>query len=366
MSPRAIPGRGVRRRWLSRADVGGYTPSMAAALEPIAHTPGAAWYAVRDAAVPAFLVSTPESREVVNRPEIVGCAYTTLLRRALTAALETAPFRDEILSAAEHEVCVLHFLRGGLNFGIREALHDGLHLVRHGSAFLSSQRRRGMSGRWHVEEDQYRKIQVPERAVLLVGDVVATGATLEHGFRTIATQLRTVGGSIRRLIVFTIGCRQLETILAENDRRLRQSFPGYEGATAIYLEGRFTLVGDESPLRIAVPGTDLVRLDALLAPELVATQAEDPAFALERCAVYDAGSRAFEVPAYLDDVLGYWQRVAVLADEGLTLAEALAERRPDAPVPVEGADAAALARLCARRIETLSALAAERAVPTAR
>lgn len=331
---------------------------MTVALHELSRTAKAAWYGVPDAAVRAYVVSTPESREVINRPEIVGCAYTNLLQRAMTSALATAPFRDEIVAVEEHQVCVLHFLRGGLNFGLREALHDALHLVRHGSAFLSSQRKRGEGGCWRVEEDQYRKIDVPEGAVLLVGDVVATGATLEHGFRTIATQLRTVGGSMQRLLVFTIGCERAEAVLAENDRRLRQSFPGFEGTTVVYVEGRFTLAEERTPLRIHVPGTDLVRLDALLAPELVASQAEDPAFALERCAVYDAGSRAFDVPAYVDDVLGYWQGVAALAARGFTLAEALAERRPDAPIP-DDADAAALARLCERRIATLSAFDVE-------
>lgn len=332
--------------------------SMTAALEELTRTAKAVWYRVLGAQVPAYMVSTPESREVINRPEVVGCAYTTLLRRATSAALATAPFREEIRATPEREVCVLHFLRGGLNFGLRESLHDALHLVRHGSAFLSSQRTRGDGGCWRVVEDQYRKIDIPERAVLLVGDVVATGATLEHGFRTIATQLRTMGGSIRRLYVFTIGCGRLETILEKNDRLLKRSFPEYEGATAIYLEGRFALAEDDTPLRIAIPGTDLIRRDALLAPELVASESEDPAFSLERCAVYDAGSRAFDVPTYLDDVLGYWQQLAALAAEGLTLAAALAERRPGAPVPAK-ADAAALAALCARRIATLLAPDAE-------
>lgn len=329
---------------------------MTAALDPITRTAQASWYAVAGSAIRTYVVSTPESREVVNRPEIVGCAYTTLLRRAMTSVLTTAPFRDELLSAEEHEICVLHILRGGLNFGVREALHDGLHLVRHGSAFLSSQRRRGESGGWWVEQDQYRKLDVPERAIVLVGDVVATGATLEHCFRTVATHLRTVGGSIRRLFVFTIGCSRLEEILARKDRRLRQSFPDYEGTTAVYLEGRFTLVREDTPLRLAIPGTDLVRADALLAPEFAASQAEDPAFPLERCAVYDAGSRAFDVPSYVDDVLGYWQGVHALAADGFTLTEALAERQPGAWV--EGGDADALARICERRIAALCTLGA--------
>ncbi|MDX1744890.1 MAG: hypothetical protein R3324_03035, partial [Halobacteriales archaeon] len=36
--------------------------------------------------------------------------------------------------------------------------------------------------------------------------------------------------------------------------------------------------------------------------------------------------RAFDLPEYLDDVAGYWRRTRALAEEGFTLADALAER----------------------------------------
>jgi hypothetical protein len=248
----------------------------------------------------------------------------------MTVALATAPFRPAIEAHAESRVCVLTFLRGGLNFDLRNALHDACGLTTHSSAFMSSQRYM-LDGRWIVREDNYRKLRVPPGALILTGDVVATGVTVEHGLEVVLEQLKAIGSSLRGLVFFTIGCERLEQLLAGFDRKFRAAFPGpdgYAGSAAVYLEGRFRLVARADELRIGLPGTDLVRRGCLLAPEFEASQHEAVAYPLERCTVYDAGSRAFDIPCYVEDVVGYWRQVAALAEGGFTLAEALDERWP--------------------------------------
>jgi hypothetical protein len=66
-----------------------------------------------------------------------------------------------------------------------------------------------------------------------------------------------------------------------------------------------------------------------MAPELFRTQYDALAYVLERCVIYDAGSRAFDVPTYVDDVRSFWEQVLELALDGLTLEEALEERWPE-------------------------------------
>jgi hypothetical protein len=278
-----------------------------------------------------YVVSTPESRAVCNRPELLGVGYTRALERAMTSVLARAPFRPMIEAHTESRVCVLTFLRGGLNFDLRNALHDACGLTTHSSAFMSSQRYM-LDGRWTVREDMYRKLRVPRGALILTGDVVATGVTVEHGLEVLLEQLEGIGSSLRGLVFFTIGCERLEQLLAGFDRKFRAAFPpgpdGYEGSAVVYLEGRFRLVASSDELRIGLPGTDLVRRGCLLAPEFEASQHESVAYPLERCTIYDAGSRAFEIPSYVEDVVSYWRQVAGLAAGGLTLAEALEERWP--------------------------------------
>ena len=63
-----------------------------------------------------------------------------------------------------------------------------------------------------------------------------------------------------------------------------------------------------------------------MAPEFVESQYKNPMFPVERCTIYDAGSRAFEPECYLRDVLEYWEEVATF--HGLSFTDYLAERAP--------------------------------------
>jgi hypothetical protein len=230
--------------------------------------------------------------------------------------------------APETSLCVLHLLRGGLNFGLRGALGQAFGFVRHGSAFMSSQRCQA-GGAWGVAEDSYRKLDIPDGAVLLIGDVVATGVTLEHGLEVLRRHMLDIGVAPKAMVFATLGGPRAEEVLTATHRRWRESFPGFTRTCLTYIEGRFTLAGEQSPLRIREPGTDLLRRDALLAPEFALSQFESLAYPLERCTIYDAGARAFTIPAYTHDVIDYWEQVGALAREGWSLREALLERWPE-------------------------------------
>ena len=274
-----------------------------------------------------LVVSTPETRAICNQPEIVGVDYTNRLRTAVTRTLRGLQRTGLLPDVPGEQHAVLHILRGGLNFGIREALHEALGFDRARAAFLSSQRFEE-GGAWQVREDTYRKLNVPDGAVLHCGDVVATGVTLRHGFETLLDHLEATGTGLRGIVFYTIGGEQTEALLEELAPRLQALDVSYEGATVVYFEARFRLADEDTPMRVALPGTDLLRTEALLAPAFAASQWDAVTHPLERCSIYDAGSRAFDVPAYLEDVREYWRQVAGFAASGWTLAEALAERWP--------------------------------------
>lgn len=300
-------------------------------LERVRRTSAASWYAIRGdhaGAVERYVVSTAGSRAVANRPELLGVAFNLALQDCMATSLTSAPFRPLLEQTPEEKVCVVSFLRGGLNFELRRALHTAYGFNRHSSAFMSSQRYR-QDGRWHVKEDMYRKLDVPRDAVLIMGDVVATGVTMDNGLQVVIDHIQEIGASVRALVFFTIGCHKAEKILARIDERLRAAFPGYERTVLVYLEAKYKLVDSKAELRIGIPGTDLVRRGGLLAPELESSQYDRASYLLERCAIYDAGSRAFDIPQYAEDVVDYWRQVLALADRGWTLGEALLERWPE-------------------------------------
>lgn len=287
----------------------------------------ASWYAFPrdDPQFSRFCVTTPASRRICNAPECLGMAFANRLEQAVHDALRSAPFAGWIHELGEHRACVVHFLRGGLNFAMRGALHRAYGFNAHCSTFMSSQREK-RDGEWIIREDRYRKLVFPPEVLLFAGDVVATGSTLDNGMQVMTDHLLEAGASVRGLVFFTIGGPRAEEILYRLHTRLRECFPAYEATCVVYLEGRFHLVQEGSALRIGIPGTDLVRQGAVLTPEFHLASLHHPAVPMERCVIYDAGSRAFAIPDYLEDVCGYWERVANLAREGWGIHEALHER----------------------------------------
>ena len=88
-----------------------------------------------------YVSSTPETRDICNDPFLVGVNYTRALSAASAATLK-ASVKYSTFDLLEEKTTVLHILRGGLNFGLREALADAFGWNVHPSAFISAQRAR--------------------------------------------------------------------------------------------------------------------------------------------------------------------------------------------------------------------------------
>lgn len=277
--------------------------------------------------VTSWIFTSPETRSIVNDTLVYGIRYTQNLQVGLTKFLQL--FADQLPeNISSQKGNVLHFLRGGLNFELRTALYNAYGWNDYGSTFLSSQRGVDENGKWFVKEDAYHKVTIEKHAIIFCGDVVATGVTLDYGLEKLTQLVKERGGSIRRFIFFTFGCHKAASILKKYATLWSEIFSDFEGIDLVYLEGDFHLANPETETRIKIYGTDLMHRGAVLAPELIASQYENIVYSLERCAIYDAGSRAFYVTEYIADVLEYWQEVKVLADDGVTTKIYLEERAP--------------------------------------
>jgi hypothetical protein len=277
-----------------------------------------------------YIVSTPESRLICNDPFIVGNQYTRLLRKACTSVFTHLADIQKI-NIKEYETIVFHILRGGLNFGLREALADAYGWNCHGSAFISAQRARNSknSEDWHIIESHYKKIYTPKIVTAVFGDVVATGTSLKHAVNELISAVKEQGAQLRSFLFFTIGGKKAEEIICEADKLCRDLFPEYHKSSVVYLEGRFEVANKNTPLFTKITGTDLIRRHSLMTPEFIKSQYEKPSYPLERCTIYDAGSRAFWVPEYMEDVLEYWRNVKLLSESGIDFENLLAKRFPD-------------------------------------
>lgn len=276
-----------------------------------------------------YVASTPESREICNKPEIAGVRYTDMLESAVTSVLQQFPPASSLRKLDPRSVGVIHFLRGSLNFGMRRALHRAYGFNTHSSSFITSQRERDKYGRWFIKDNQYRKILIPPNATLFFADVIATGVTISNGMDIIVNLAKNAGSPIKQIFFFTIGCHKLEKLLREYNSTLRRIFPQYERTCAVYLEGKFHLADSKTAVRIKLQGTDLMRHPCLIAPEFELSQYESIYHPLERCVIYDAGTRAYDISDYLQKLERYWQELRQWGERGLTLEEAIRERWPE-------------------------------------
>lgn len=273
-----------------------------------------------------FIASTPQTRIISNDPTVAGIRYTERLQKAVHSVLANFEF-----GLVERETVVLNILRGSLNFGLRDALAEAYHWFRHNTSFISAQRARDDQNKesWHITEKGYKKIYFPAQTSLVMGDVVATGTSLHFALNEIIKAAVEQHCQLKNFVFFTYGGVKAETIFREIDEKCRKLFPEYEQTYVIYFEGRFTVPDINTKLSIRLTGTDLLRYKALMAPEFVESQYENPSFPLERCTIYDAGSRAFWIPEYVDDVISYWQQTLDLAHSGFTFEKLLKERFPE-------------------------------------
>ncbi|MBI5002792.1 hypothetical protein HZC31_05370 [Candidatus Woesearchaeota archaeon] len=280
-----------------------------------------------------YLASTPETRAICNQPEIFGMEFTEKLHTAIRKTLEVLPEVEQFKQWPDYETNVISILRGGLNFGIREALAKAYGYNKHSTTYLISQRTKDpLTNKWSAEVQTYKKITIPKVVNFFLGDVIGTGTSLREALAALDKVIEQVNvRTVKRFTVMTFGCYRAEKVLEEYDAQLRKKFPDYQGTTIIYFEGKFKLVNNEiaSGIRLTDSGTDFLRRDCILTPEFALSQYEQVYFPLERCTIYDAGSRAFDILLYKKELQEYWARMLSEANNGYTLFDALQERYPD-------------------------------------
>ncbi len=264
-----------------------------------------------------YVVSTRDSRDLMNYPEIINCDFTNLLKNGVVNALKGVNILERISEIKSRGVNVYHILRGGLNFKVTDALKKAFGYKWHTSSYLSSQRI--LKGdRYEISEDYYRKFLVPDNATVYTADIVASGVSIDNGLDYIFKYMQTTGHRMRNFIFITIGCVEAENVLAKWHEVFKKTFTEYDHTYVIYLEGRFGLATGDTPFRNKIPYTDLIKSykeDALLSPEYEHSQFDRVITALEACAIYDGGKKSFEPANHIRDVLEFWEKQLDYAEE---------------------------------------------------
>jgi hypothetical protein len=278
-----------------------------------------------------YVVSTRDTRDLMNYPEIINCDFTNLMQNGVTNALKGINILERLSAIDSKSVNVYHILRGGLNFKVREALLKGFGYKWHSSSYISSQRVL-KEGKYEVSQDTYRKFLVPDRATVYTADIVASGVSLDNGIDYVNNFLKSKNYQLKNFVFLTIGCIEAERVLATWHEIFKSSFPEYERTILIYLEGRFGLAARDAPLRNFLYDTDLLKnykLGALLSPEFEHSQFDRVIIGLEACAIYDGGKKGFEPVNHIKDILEFWEKqLKVGRENNLSIWEEYQSRMP--------------------------------------
>mgnify|MGYP002857210157 CR=1 FL=1 len=299
------------------------------------------------------LLSGPGSRQLLASPEIVGYpCYTALLDETIAA------LRYLTANGMGGDLDIFTILRGGLNYPLEEAAYRCGIRVRD-MHFVSSER----VAENHVIkglEIKYDKIHPTRGRVLAVGDILATGDTFRYCFEHLMRKFLQAGGSIRRILFFTIGGTRAFRLMEELSLKLGAIFSGFEGIDCFFFEGAFTVYEDKGISGINHPDIDFGWKGGIVTPEFRRYIVQDhPEALLEKCIIYDGGARRYQLPLHFEEVLEYWEGIRERAARIDT--RALTEEKLGYAGPVEFEDWLDITHL--RGLKDLGALwAAEQAL----
>ena len=255
-----------------------------------------------------YLLSGPGSRSLEAFPEIVGFpCYTALLDEMVDA------LRYLRSNGLGEDIDIFTILRGGLNYPLEEAaFRCGLRV--RDMHFVSCER----IAENHVIKGlkiKYDKIYTSRNRVLAVGDILATGDTFRYCFEHLMRKFLQEGGSIRRIIFFTIGGTRAFRLMEELSAKLSAIFAGFEGIDCFFFEGAFTVYEDKGVSGINHPDIDFGWKNGVVAPEFRRYIVQEHTEALfEKCIIYDGGARRYQLPVHFEEVLEYWEGILERAD----------------------------------------------------
>jgi hypothetical protein len=179
---------------------------------------------------------------------------------------------------------------------------------------------------------KYEKLHIARGITLMIGDIIASGDTLRLCLSQVVDRFRRRGGSLRKVIFFTVGGTKAVPLMERFTEEIRTLFPEFEGFCCVFYEGIFTVYEDKGVTGINIPDIDFGWRGGIVAPEFrhyVLSFLEDALF--EKCIIYDGGARRYEIPAHYDEVMEYWERLlerAPQVDFPAFIAEKIGYARP--------------------------------------
>lgn len=270
-----------------------------------------------------YIITAPGTRELMASPLVIGFdSYKAMLGPTMVALKQLKALDSRHLDRAN----ILTILRGGLNYPMEESCNrSGIKITN--MSFLSCERiiENGVITGLDVK---YEKLHTEPDCTLVIGDIVASGQTLELSLEHVIKRFRENGHNIRKIVFFTIGGTKAMSLMERQTAYMREFWPGFEGFDCVFYEGMFTVYEDNGVTGVNIPDIDFGWKGGTIAPqfrEYILKYERHPAL-LEKCIIYDGGARRYEIDLHYEEVMEYWtslRKASLTADMSAFIAEKL-------------------------------------------
>ncbi|MCX6773233.1 MAG: hypothetical protein NTV88_05725 [Candidatus Micrarchaeota archaeon] len=261
-------------------------------------------YSVSDASMlqDTYVLCANSCRDVLYSPQMAGKKLQDAMEK--NSEIFAQVLHKKILSGVPRSsICELVFLSGGLyyalNYGFKKEFGFALP-----QCFIGIQRQRveGKEGSFRAVSGYENFESLPDNANVIIGDTVASGATLVKGIQLLLDAAENKGYSIASITVLSLagsseGARKLAVLakkhIASQHPQCRVSFFGCEML--------FHVMPDGTDLRFLMPASimpDESRLEAV-------KRYGDYLSKNMKCAVFDWGTRCKNPSAHCGEFLEY-------------------------------------------------------------
>jgi hypothetical protein len=248
-----------------------------------------------------YLISSPLSRKILFNPHSAGKRLQDDLESA--GEMFVRALGETVLKGTKLDnCCELVFLSGGLfyhlNHGFKKVYAEVLP-----QCFLGIKRARveNKTGQFTAYATYENFEALPDKATVIIGDTIATGATLQKGLQHLFDSLEEKNYTLDKLIILTlagstVGAKRFKEV----ERRIKSQFP----------EAKLHFFACEQLFHLMPDGTDLRFLEETsVMPEethfhIIANYGEELGKNM-KCAVFDWGTRCKNPKAHLHEFLEY-------------------------------------------------------------
>ncbi len=265
-------------------------------------------YSLKETEFPkkSYIITSDKFRHVLFKPYLAG--------KALQDAMEVA---GEVFVRAISEIALkgerldslveLVYLSGGLFYNIPTGFKRA-HNFAIPQCFIGIQRVRieGAEGEFSARVGYENFEALPQNAVVIIGDTIATGATMFRGLQSLSNALEEKGIRMKKLIICTLaGSPQGARKIQHAHEKLKIAHPDLE--TYFFAgEQLFTLMPDGTDLRF-------LEKDSIMPEEtkkaILAEYGEWLGINMQ-CAVFDWGTRCKNPKKHYHEFLEFTQRIS--------------------------------------------------------